>query len=173
LRHECIDAKGPVHGAIAVRAPARPTEDLLRGRTGTNSYHRLISSEQGTDSMSLVTFEHKGGSVLVIPSCPRLDAEVASEFSRRVASQVQGRSLVTVSLADVEAIDCSGLAALVIILQSMPPGGVLRLTGVRPSASELLEATGLAAIFPVVEDATTDAAPAVDYTAPGDPSLPA
>jgi len=117
--------------------------------------------------MSLVRFEYRGGSVLVIPLCPRLDAEVASEFSRRVASQVQGRSLVTISLADVEAIDCSGLAALVVILQSMPPGGVLRLAGVRPSARELLEATGLAAIFPVVEDATTDAAPAVDYTAPG------
>jgi anti-anti-sigma factor len=68
---------------------------------------------------------------------------------------------VTVSLADVEAIDCSGLAALVVILQKMPPGGVLRLTGVRPSARELLEATGLAAIFPVVEDAI-GAAPGVD-----------
>jgi len=111
--------------------------------------------------MSLVRFEEKGASILVIPSCPRLDAEVASEFSRRVASQVQGRSLVTISLADVEAIDCSGLAALVVILQKMPPGGVLRLAGVRPSARELLEATGLAAIFPVVEDAI-DAAPSVD-----------
>jgi anti-anti-sigma factor len=103
--------------------------------------------------MSLVRFEHAGASVLVIPSCPRLDAEVASEFSRRVASQVRGRSLVTVSLVDVEAVDCSGLAALVVILQEMPPGGVLRLAGVRPSTRELLEATGLAAIFPVVEDA--------------------
>ncbi len=124
--------------------------------------------------MSLVRFEHHGGSVLVFPSCPRLDAEVASEFSRRVASQVQGRSLVTVSLADVEAIDCSGLAALVVILQKMPPGGVLRLAGVRPSARELLEETGLAALFPVVEDAI-EAAPGVDSvrtaTPPDEPAL--
>jgi anti-anti-sigma factor len=103
--------------------------------------------------MSLVTFVNKGPSLLVIPSSPRLDAEVASEFSRQVASQVQGRSLVTVSLADVEAVDCSGLAALVVVLQKMPPGGVLRLAGVRPAARELLEATGLAALFPEVEDA--------------------
>jgi anti-anti-sigma factor len=111
--------------------------------------------------MSLVRFEQRGASVLVIPSCPRLDAEVASEFSRSVASQVRGRSLVTISLADVEVIDCSGLAAIVVILQKMPPDGVLRLAGVRPSARELLETTGLAAIFPVVEDAI-DAAPRVD-----------
>lgn len=125
--------------------------------------------------MSLVTFEVRGASLLVIPACRRLDAEVAPEFSRRVASQVQGRSLVTVSLSEVEAIDCSGLAALVVILQKMPPGGVLRLAGVRASARELLEATGLAALFPVVEDALGPA-PAVDSgetatTLPEDPAL--
>jgi anti-anti-sigma factor len=120
--------------------------------------------------MALVRFEHQGASVLVIPLCPRLDAEVASEFSRQVGSQVQGRSLVTVSLADVEAVDCSGLAALVVILQKMPPGGVLRLAGVRPSARELLEATGLSAIFPVVEDAI-DAAPGGDSTRTATPLL--
>jgi anti-anti-sigma factor len=120
--------------------------------------------------MSLVRFEHKGGALLVIPSCPRLDAEVATEFSRQVASQAQGRSLVTVSLADVEAVDCSGLAALVVILQKMPPGGVLRLAGIRPSARELLEATGLAAIFPVVEEAI-DAAPGVDSDGTARPLL--
>lgn len=125
--------------------------------------------------MELVRFEQQGASVLVVPSCPRLDAEVASEFSRRVAEQVRERSLVTVSLAEVEAIDCSGLAALVVILQKMPPGGVLRLAGVRPSARKLLEATGLAALFPVVED-VIDEASGVDSgrTAtplPDDPAL--
>ncbi|GEJ55476.1 STAS domain-containing protein [Anaeromyxobacter diazotrophicus] len=110
--------------------------------------------------MSLARFEHRGASVLVYPTCRRLDAEVASEFSRQVAGQVQGRSLVTVSLSEVEAIDCSGLAALVVILQKMPPGGVLRLAGVRPSAHELLEATGLGALFPVVDAAA--AAPGGD-----------
>ncbi|HEX8910414.1 MAG TPA: STAS domain-containing protein [Anaeromyxobacteraceae bacterium] len=125
--------------------------------------------------MRLVRFQRQGASVLVVPSCPRLDAEVASEFSRRVARMVQGRSLVTVSLADVEAIDYSGLAALVVILQRMPPGGVLRLAGVRPSARELLEETGLAVLFPIVEDAI-DAAPGVDsgraaMPLPDDPML--
>jgi anti-anti-sigma factor len=120
--------------------------------------------------MSLVRFEHKTGSVLVIPSCARLDAEVAAEFYKLVASQVQGRSLITVSLADVEAVDCSGLAALVLIHQKMPPGGVLRLAGARPSARELLEATGLAAIFPVVEDAA-DAATEVDSGGTATPLL--
>jgi len=127
--------------------------------------------------MSLVRFDHQGASVLVFPSCKRLDAEVASEFTRRVVRQVQGRSLVTVSLADVEAIDCSGLAALVVILQKMPPGGVLRLAGVRTSARELLEATGLAPLFPVVEDVdVSGAAPEVDSDGtatplPDDPAL--
>ncbi len=125
--------------------------------------------------MSLVRFEFRGATVLVFPTCSRLDAEVASEFCRRVARQVQGRSLVTVSLADVEAIDCSGLAALVVILQKMPPGGVLQLAGLQASARELLEATGLAALFPVVEDAI-DAAPGVDSGGtvtplPDDPAL--
>ena len=111
--------------------------------------------------MSLVNFEQKGGTVFVVASGPRLDAEVASEFARRVAGQVQGRSLVTVSLANVEAVDCSGLAALVLIHQKMPPGGVLRLADVRPAVRELLESTGLAAIFPVADD-TLDAEPGVD-----------
>ena len=103
--------------------------------------------------MSLVRFEHDGGAVLVLPSCPRLDAESAVEFSRVVGSQARGRARVTISLADVEAVDCSGLAALVVVLKQMPPGGELRLSGVRPAVRELLEATGLDGVFPVVDQA--------------------
>lgn len=115
--------------------------------------------------MPLVRFERHGASLLVFPSCLRLDAEVASEFCLQVASQAQGQTLVTVSLAEVEAIDCSGLAALVVVLQKMPPGGVLRLSGLRPAVRELLEATGLAALFPEVEDALV-AAPEVGSGGP-------
>ncbi len=102
--------------------------------------------------MSVVRFEHEGGALLVVPACRRLDAETAVEFSAIVGAEACGRSRVTVSLADVEAVDCSGLAALIVILKQMPPGGELRLTGARAGVRTLLESTGLDAIFPVVDD---------------------
>ena len=104
--------------------------------------------------MSIARFEHEGGTLVVVPSCPRLDAETAVEFSAIVGAEARGRSRVVVSLADVEAVDCSGLAALVVILKQMPPGGELRLSAARPSVLALLESTGLDAIFPVVDEAT-------------------
>ena len=76
----------------------------------------------------------------------RVDADVAAASSRRVA---WGRSLVTVSRADVEAVGCSILAALVAILPGMPPDGVVRLADARPPAREILPSTGRAALSPI------------------------
>jgi anti-anti-sigma factor len=121
--------------------------------------------------MSLVKFEREGGSVLVAPTCPRLDAEVASEFSRVVCGQVRGRSLVTIALADVESVDCSGLAALVVIHKQLAPGSQLRLSGVRPAVRELLEATGLAAVFEVAEEAAATAGAPEGALLDGSPAL--
>jgi anti-anti-sigma factor len=112
--------------------------------------------------MEIVRFEHEGGALVVVPSGPRLDAETAVEFSRIVAAQARGRTRVTVSLANVEAIDHSGLAALVVILKQLSPGGELRLRAVRPSVQGLLASTGLDAIFPVVEEDASEAAPSVE-----------
>ncbi len=110
--------------------------------------------------MSFVSLEHEGGALLVVPTCARLDAETAVEFSTIVGAEAHGRSRLTVSLANVEAVDCSGLAALVVVLKRMPPGGELRLSGVRPSIRALLESTGLDAIFPIIDEAGEGAAAA-------------
>ncbi len=110
--------------------------------------------------MSFVSFEHEGGTLLAVPSCTRLDAGTAVEFSEIVGAEAHGRAVVTVSLANVEAVDCSGLAALVVILKRMPPGGELRLSAVRPSVRALLASTGLDAIFPVLDEVRETAAPA-------------
>lgn len=111
--------------------------------------------------MEIVGFEHEGGTLVVVPSGPRLDAETAVEFSTIVAAQARGRTRVTVSLANVEALDYSGLAALVVILKQLPAGGELRLCAVRPHLRGLLGSAGLDAVFPIVEDAS-EAAPSVE-----------
>lgn len=113
--------------------------------------------------MAVARFVHEGGALLVLPACRRLDAETAVEFGAAVGAEARGRSRVTVSLADVEAVDCSGLAALVVILKQMPPGGELRLTDARAPVREMLEWTGLDALFPVDDDDdATEAVPAAE-----------
>jgi anti-sigma B factor antagonist len=97
--------------------------------------------------------ERSGDALLVTLLSPRLDASTAAEFVGLVGEQVRGRHLVVVSLARVATVDASGLAALVAMLQLMPPGATVRLAHARPSVRTLLEATLLDELLPTFEDA--------------------
>lgn len=99
-------------------------------------------------------FERSGDALLVTLLTPRLDASTAAEFVDLVGGQVRGRHVVVVSLAQVESVDASGLAALVTLLKLMPPGATVRLAHARPPVRALLEATLLDELLPAFEDAT-------------------
>ncbi len=103
--------------------------------------------------MATVSFEEAGESLLVVPHYPALDAEVAREFADRASARARGRHRVVVSLRDVGAVDASGLAALVVVLKRMPPGGELWLTDVRDPVRALLELTGLDELLPIAQPA--------------------
>jgi anti-sigma B factor antagonist len=98
-------------------------------------------------------FEDTRGVLVVTPLAPRLDAEAAPAFRAMVGDRVRGRALVVVSLAHVRSIDSSGLAGLVSLVQRMPDGGELRLSGACPSVRAMLASTRLDALFPVYDDA--------------------
>ncbi len=97
-------------------------------------------------------FEEARGALVVTPFVRHLDAEAAVELRRLVGERARGRSLVVVSLAHVDDVDCSGLAGLVSLLKRMAPGGELRLAAAAPPVRELLAATHLDQVFPAFED---------------------
>ncbi len=105
--------------------------------------------------MAQVRFEERAGALLVTPLVARLDAEVAPDFRSDVGDMARGRPLVVVALANVAAIDASGLAALVSILKCMAPGGELRLVGANPAVRAFLAEMRLDDLFPMFEDADT------------------
>jgi anti-sigma B factor antagonist len=109
--------------------------------------------------MLQVRFEEARGALVVTPLVERLDAHAAPALRDTAGPMVAGRRLVVVSLSHVRAADASGLAALVALLQRMPPGGELRLAAVAPRISALLSLTRLDEVFPAFEDAS-DALPA-------------
>lgn len=94
-----------------------------------------------------VRLEDRDGALVVTPLVARLDALSALEFRDAVVPSVRGRLLVVVSLAHVEHVDPSGLAALVAILKQLPPGGEVRLVAVRPPVRALLDRTHLDEVF--------------------------
>ncbi len=98
-----------------------------------------------------VRFEERDGVLFVTPLAPRLDAAVAPEFRNVVGEMARGRSLVVVSLAQVTAVDASGLGALVSVLKRLAPGGELRLAGASPAVRSLLSETRLDELFPAFE----------------------
>lgn len=102
--------------------------------------------------MLRVRLELSGDALVVTPFAPRLDASAAAEFVAAVRDHVSTRRLVIVSLAQVGAMDASGLAALVATLKLMPPGGALRLAHARPAVRTLLQATLLDELLPAFED---------------------
>jgi anti-anti-sigma factor len=95
-----------------------------------------------------------GGALIVKPDVRCLDAEAAAKLREIVGPLARERSLVVISLGDVEAIDCSGLAGLVWILKHMPPGGELRLASPSAPVRALLAATHLDELFHVFDDST-------------------
>jgi anti-anti-sigma factor len=103
-------------------------------------------------------FEDLRGALLVTPLVRTLDAEVAGELRERVGALATARDLVIVSLAHVREIDASALAALVAILQRMPPRGELRLADVPPAVRAALSLTRLDEVLPI--DDTSRAVPA-------------
>ena len=94
-------------------------------------------------------FEEIRGALVVTPLVRRLDAEAAPRLRQTVGPLAAGRSLVVISLAHVDAVDCSGLAALVTVLKRLAPGGELRLAAANGSVRALLAATHLDELFPV------------------------
>lgn len=100
--------------------------------------------------MATVSFEEAGDGLLVVPHYQALDAEVAREFADAVSARARGRHRVVVSLRDVSSLDVSGLAAIVVVLKRMPPGGQLWLADVGAPVRALLETTGLEELLPVV-----------------------
>jgi anti-sigma B factor antagonist len=98
-------------------------------------------------------FEIAGEALLVTPLADRLDATAAPELLALAGDQVRSRRLVVVSLAHVRVMDASGLAALVALLQRMPPGGALRLTHARPQIRAFLASTYLDELIPAFDDA--------------------
>ena len=98
------------------------------------------------------TLEVRESAVVVTPMMRRLDAAAAVEFVGSLREQVRTRPLVVVSLAHVEAMDASGVGALMSLLQAMPPGGRIRLASVRSSVRALLVATFLDELLPAFED---------------------
>lgn len=101
-----------------------------------------------------VRFEETRGALVVTPLARTLDAEIAPELRDVVGAMVGGRTLVVVSLAHVRSVDASALAALVSILQRMPPGGELRLVEAAPPVRALLSRTHLDEVLPTFEDSS-------------------
>ena len=103
-------------------------------------------------SMVHATSEIRGGTLVVTVTIRRLDAAAAVGLAAALREQVRTRPLVVVSLAHVEAMDASGVGALLSLLQAMPPGGRIRLASVRSSVRALLVATFLDELLPAFED---------------------
>lgn len=98
-------------------------------------------------------FEDRGGALVVTPYARRLDAALARDLHDVIGEHARGRRVVVVSLAHVESLDASALAALVAALRGLGPGGTLRLAHVRPAVRSLLDATFLDELFPSYSDA--------------------
>jgi anti-sigma B factor antagonist len=105
--------------------------------------------------MLRVRLELRGGALVITPVVRRLDAAAASEFVETVREHVRERSRAVVALEHVDAVDASGVAALLAILKAMPPGGTLHLAGARPAVRTLLEATFLDRLLPTFDDVPT------------------
>jgi anti-sigma B factor antagonist len=99
--------------------------------------------------------ETREGALVVTPLVTRIDAAAAPALRDTVGAMVGGRRLAILSLGRVRAIDASGLAALVSILQRMPPGSELRLAHVAPAVRAALVATRLDEVFPTDEPASS------------------
>ena len=105
--------------------------------------------------MLSVRFEETGEALVVTPIARRLDAAAAPELVALAGGWVRNRRLVVVSLVHVAAADASGLAALVALLQRMPPGGTLRLAHANARIRSLLASTLLDDLLPAADDAGT------------------
>jgi anti-anti-sigma factor len=142
---------GPARAPEARRGePFLALADVLPGP-------HLFYREDG--SMLDARIVEEGGALVVILVTRSLDSETAPALRREVGERVRGRALVVLSLEHVGEVDCSGLAALVVLLKRMAPGGELRLAGAKAQARALLAATRLDEIFPVFDDLAAALAP--------------
>jgi anti-anti-sigma regulatory factor len=105
--------------------------------------------------MLSVRFEETGEALVVTPIARRLDAAAAPELVALAGGWVRNRRLVVVSLAHVVTADASGLAALVALMQRMPPGGTLRLAHANARIRSLLASTLLDDLLPAADAGTT------------------
>jgi anti-sigma B factor antagonist len=103
--------------------------------------------------MHFARIEEDRGVLIVTPLVRELGAAAARPLRDVVGERVRGRSLAIVCLSHVDAVDCSGLAALVAVLKRMAPGGELRLACAGPAVRALLSATQVDEVFPLYENA--------------------
>ena len=109
--------------------------------------------------MLQIRFQEARGALVVTPLARVLDAAVAVELRDRVGEAASGRPRIVLSLAHVQSVDASALAAFVAIQKRLAPGGELRLADVGPRVQALLALTHLDEVFPSSGDAS-DAPPA-------------
>jgi anti-anti-sigma regulatory factor len=105
--------------------------------------------------MLSVRFEETGEALVVTPLARRLDAAAAPDLVALAGGWVRDRRLVVISLVHVASADASGLAALVALLQRMPPGGALRLAHANDRIRSLLASMLLDDLLPAADDAGT------------------
>ena len=102
----------------------------------------------------------KDGVTVVVPSGPRLDAEVAGDFRAILLRLIEsGNRKLILALPAVDFIDSSGLGALVSAfkhLKQLDSQGDIRLANVQPSVHAVLEIIRLNRVFaqfPTVDEA--------------------
>ena len=110
--------------------------------------------------------ERRGEVVVIRPDCAQLNAPVAGDFKRRVATIVDGGDhRLVLDLQDVEFVDSTGLGAIVSVLKSVDATGYLRLCHASKTVRVMLEVTHMTRILPIHDDVTSamrgtaDAAP--------------
>jgi len=106
---------------------------------------------KGTPKRPRLDVLDRDGITVVIPSGPRLDAEVAGELRNTLIDLIdEGARKLVLDLPAVDFIDSSGLGALVSALKRLKqadPSGDIRLADVQPSVRAVLEIIRLHRVF--------------------------
>ena len=79
----------------------------------------------------------------------RIDAYSAPEFAEGLWVAAEGTEDLTLDFADLEYISSSGLRAVMLAIKTMAKQGEMRITHVKASVYETLEATGFTGVCDV------------------------
>lgn len=83
---------------------------------------------------------------------PRLDASAAPRFRAEATEATGNTGRVVLDLSKVEFVDSTGLGALIGLMKSVAPTGVLVLAGAGRQVMKLLSATKLDRVFNIEPD---------------------